>query len=126
MPEVKKICKKWKLPFQAPRIIYILFSDQTEKETKEMLKIEQIYFISQKTKYEEKSLSQTTKDTGHDFATVKKYSEKEDFNIGIRPKQQRSEKLSPYRDTVTEWLLDAQKSPRKQRHTAQRVYDRLS
>lgn len=90
-----------------------------------MLAMEQIYRIRELTKNEGKSLRQTAKDTGHDFITVKKYTDKEDFNIEIRPKQQRSGKLSPYREIVTKWLLDDQNAPRKQRHTAQRVYDRL-
>jgi len=33
--------------------------------------------------------------------------------------------MGPYRDTIDRWLLDDQKRPRKQRHTAHRIYERL-
>jgi len=63
--------------------------------------------------------------TGHDFETVKKYVEKEDFNHMIRPKQRRQGKLSPYRSIVTAWLINDKNAPHKQQHTAKRVFDRL-
>lgn len=110
---------------QAPLKNNILFSDQTEKENKEMLTMEQVYRIRNLKKFEGKSLRKIAEITGRDFATVKKYVEKENFNLELRPKQQRSSKLSPYRDVVIKWLEDDLKAPHKQRHTAKRVYDRL-
>jgi transposase len=76
-------------------------------------------------KFEEKSLRKISKETGHDFETVKKYVEKEDFNQKLRPKQKRKSKLSPYKELVTTWLVNDKQAPRKQHHTAKRVYDRL-
>lgn len=90
-----------------------------------MLTMEQIYRIKNIDKYEGKSLRKISKITGHDFSTVKKYVEKEDFNQKIKPKRKRVSKLSPYRSIVTNWLLMDQNAPRKQQHTAKRVYDRL-
>jgi transposase len=110
---------------QAPLENNILFSDQTEKENKEMLTMEQIYRIRNLRKFEGKSLRKIAEITGFDFATVKKYVDKENFNLELRPKQQRSGKLSPYKDVVTKWLQDDKKSPHKQRLTAKRIYDRL-
>ena len=52
-------------------------------------------------KFEGKSLRKIAQITGHDFETVKKYVEKENFNQPIRPKQKRQSKLSPYRQIVT-------------------------
>jgi transposase len=95
------------------------------KEEKErMLAMEQIYRIRNLTKIEGKSLREAARVTGHDFETVKKYTEKEDFNKEICPRQRRQGKLSPYKSIVTMWLTSDKAAPRKQRHTAQRVYNR--
>ncbi|MDD4145656.1 MAG: IS21 family transposase, partial [Clostridia bacterium] len=90
-----------------------------------MLTMEQIYRIKHLKKFEGKSLRKIADITGHDFETVKKYVEKDNFNLDIRPKQTRNSKLSPYREEVIEWLLGDEKAPHKQRHTAKRVYERL-
>ena len=54
-----------------------------------MLTMEQIYRIRNMKKFEGKSLRKISQITGHDFETVKKYIEKEDFNQTLRPKQKR-------------------------------------
>jgi transposase len=90
-----------------------------------MLTMEQVYRIRNMKKFEGKSLRKISQITGHDFETVKKYVEKEDFNQVIRPKQRRYGKLSPYKNIVTTWLVNDKKAPYKQQHTAKRVFDRL-
>jgi len=90
-----------------------------------MLTMDQIYRIKNLRKFEGKSLRKISEITGYDFATVKKYVEKENFNLEHRSKQQRNSKLSPYKDIVIKWLEDDKKAPHKQRHTAKRIYDRL-
>ncbi|MFA5537380.1 MAG: IS21 family transposase [Bacillota bacterium] len=90
-----------------------------------MLTMEQIHRIKYLRKFEGKSLRKIADITGHDFETVKKYVKKDDFNLETKPKQTRTGKLTPYRDLVIKWLVDDQKAPHKQRHTAKRVYDRL-
>jgi len=87
--------------------------------------MEQVYNIRNLRKFKGQSLRKIVEITGHDFATVKKYVEKENFNLELRPKQQRSGKLSPYKDIVIKWLEDDLRAPHKQKHTAKRVYDRL-
>jgi transposase len=87
--------------------------------------MEQVYRIKNMRKFEGKSLRKISEITGHDFSTVKKYVNKEDFNHEIRPKQRRQGKLSPYRNIVTKWLNDDKKAPHKQQHTAKRIFDRL-
>ena len=87
--------------------------------------MEQVYRIRNMKKFEGKSLRKISQLTGHDFETVKKYVEKDDFNQILRPKQRRKSKLSPYRGIVTTWLIKDKQAPHKQRHTAKRVYDRL-
>lgn len=76
-------------------------------------------------KYEGKSMNEIAKVTGHDFRTVKKYIEKNDFNIREKPKRKRTGKLSPYEEEVKKWLTKDKEAPKKQRHTAKRVYERL-
>jgi transposase len=90
-----------------------------------MLTMEQVYRIRNMKKFEGKSLRKISQLTGHNFETVKKYVEKDDFNQTIRPKQRRQSKLSPYRSIVTAWLIKDKQAPHKQQHTARRVYDRL-
>ncbi|HEY6950011.1 MAG TPA: IS21 family transposase [Nitrososphaeraceae archaeon] len=110
---------------QAPPKYNNLFSDETEKENKEMLTMEQVYRIKNMKKFEGKSLRKISEITGQDFSTVKKYVEKEDFNHEIRPKQKRGGKLSPFRNIVLKWLRNDRLAPHKQQHTARRVFDRL-
>jgi len=87
--------------------------------------MEQVYRIRNMKKFEGKSVRKIASITGHDFKTVKKYLEKEDFNQTIRPKQQRKGKLSPYIGTIRSWLVQDKQEPHKQQHTAKRIYDRL-
>lgn len=87
--------------------------------------MDRIYRIRYLNKFEGKSLRNIAKITGHDFETVKKYAEKDNFNLEPKIKQQRQGKLAPYEDLVREWLRKDIDAPHKQRHTAKRVYDRL-
>ena len=115
-----------KNPLQAPHKNSITFSEPTEKENKEMLTMDQVYRIRTLKKFEGKSLRKISEITGHDFNTVKKYAEKENFNHEIRPKQKRDSKLSPYKEIVKKWLINDKRAPHKQQHTAKRVFDRLT
>lgn len=54
-----------------------------------MLTMDQVYSIRYLRNHEGKSLRKIAKETGHDFQTVKKYVEKDDFNLNLRPKQKR-------------------------------------
>jgi transposase len=58
--------------------------------------------------------------------TVAKYADMEDFSPrpGTPPAQCRS-RVEPFSQVVDSWLRADQSMPRKQRHTAKRVYDRL-
>lgn len=63
-----------------------------------------------------------------DWKTVQKYIDKTDFNEPAP--QQASEqrlcpKLDPYKATIDKWLEEDKQAPRKQRHTARRVFHRL-
>jgi len=110
---------------QAPLKNNTLLGVESKGGTERMLTMEQVYRIRNMKKFEGKSLRKISQITGHDFETVKKYIEKDDFNLTIRPKQRRKSKLSPYRSIITTWLIKDKQAPHKQQHSARRVYDRL-
>jgi transposase len=63
-----------------------------------------------------------------DWKTVQKYVDMKDFNEPA-PKpaseQRLCPKLDPYKQIIDKWLEEDKKAPRKQRHTAKRVFHRL-
>lgn len=72
------------------------------------------------------SIRKIAEKTGHHFNTVKKYLEKEDWNVEIKPKKERESKLEPLKPIIDKWLMDDKKAPPKQRHTAKQIFKRLS
>lgn len=71
------------------------------------------------------SISEIHKKTRYDYKTIRKYLNKEEFNVTPSIKQKRPGKLTPYHEIIDKWLLEDKQFRRKQRHTAKRVYDRL-
>lgn len=88
--------------------------------------MEHIYHIRYEFNEKGKSIRQISRETGHSRQTIKKILEQEDFNKPAPSKQNRSSKTDQYRDQVRCWLIDDQTAPRKQRHTAHRIFNRLS
>jgi len=74
---------------------------------------------------EGKSIRQIARETGHDRKTIRKYLSMTDFSPPVKTKTTRKCKSGKYHAQVKEWLLEDEKAPGKQRHTARRVYDRL-
>jgi len=63
-----------------------------------------------------------------DWKTVRKYVDMTDFNEPApKPASEQSfcPKLDPYKPTIDKWLEEDKQAPRKQRHTARRVFHRL-
>lgn len=87
--------------------------------------MEQVYHIKKLYNQKEKSISEIARTTGHDRKTVRKYLKQDNFSIPVPIKRIRHSKTDAYREIVKQWLLDDQTAPRKQRHTARRVYHRL-
>lgn len=87
--------------------------------------MERIYHIRNLYFVKGKSIRQIAVETGIDRATIRKYIEQENFSDAGPVYQRRKSKTEPYRDQVRRILLEDDKSPRKQRHTAKRIYDRL-
>jgi len=90
-----------------------------------MLTMEQIHHIKYLFENKGKTLRKISSETGHHFNTVKKYVEKTNFNLELIPRKTHPRKLAPYVDLIDSWLEADLKAKPKQRHTAQRVYNRL-
>lgn len=76
-----------------------------------------------------KKVNEITKITGHNYRTIVKYLEKDDFNknadIKEGDRRGRPRKIDPVAPIIDKWLKEDKTAPVKQRHTAKRIYDRL-
>ena len=93
-----------------------------------MLTMDQIHHIRQ-LYYSQglTNISEIAKITGLNWKTVSKYVDMTDFNVqDPMPEEQHTfKKLEPFIPLIDEWLEEDKKAPRKQRHTAKRVFRRL-
>ena len=75
------------------------------------------------------NLTEVAEKMGCDWRTVRKYVDQEDFSPPTPASETVHEsKLDPYKPLIDSWLIGDKdkKTPRKQRHTAWRVHDRLT
>jgi len=72
------------------------------------------------------SVREIMRRTGYHYETVKKYLDLKHFNETTHPPRELPSLLDPLKPVIDGWLLDDLKAPRKQRHTAKRVYERLN
>jgi len=70
------------------------------------------------------SISELARQTGHSRNTIKKALRGEAWGYKERNEQQ-FPVLGPYRTLIEEWLKKDKEQPKKQRHTARRVFNRL-
>jgi transposase len=99
-------------------------NDQQRLEGRRMLKMDQYELIRTAHRVYRKSGREIALATGHSRNTVKKALEGQPWGYGPR-RQQPYPVLGPYLEIIDGWLLADQDAPKKQRHTAHRVYDRL-
>lgn len=90
-----------------------------------MLKVPQQQYIKFLYENEGWSVSDISNHLGIDWRTANKYAKKDDWNESLNKRKRAHPVLGPYLDVVDTWLVEDQIMPRKQRHTAKRVYDRL-
>lgn len=90
-----------------------------------MLSMDDIKYIKRLYESEGVSIREIMRRTGYHYETVKKYIDLEDFNVKIDEHRKSVSLLDPVKPIIDEWLLEDLKAPRKQRHTAKRVFDRL-
>ncbi|MGH4052528.1 MAG: IS21 family transposase [Clostridium sp.] len=115
-----------KYPLQAPSKYHTLKVVDTEgDECERMLTMDKINYITAIREFEGLSLREICRRTGFHFRTVKKYVDKENWSQElVEPKQMESE-LDLLKPIINIWLENDLKIPRKQRHTAVRVFNRL-
>ena len=93
-----------------------------------MLTMDQIHDIRFRFYEKGENVSEIAAAMHLDWRTVRKYIDQNDFN-GPAPKpvvdKKFCPKLDPYKADINEWLIDDKSAPRKQRHTAKRVFQRL-
>lgn len=90
--------------------------------------MDQIHRIREMYYQQGKNISQIASETGFNWKTVKKYVDMDDFNIpSPTPAVEtvHESKLDPFKPLIDSWLEADKLAPRKQRHTAKRVYHRL-
>lgn len=89
-----------------------------------MLKVDQYDYIRTAKRVYGKRIKQIARETGHSKNTIKKVLRGEYRGYKSRAKQPYPT-LGPYLQIIDQWLRDDKKRPKKQRHTAVRVYNRL-
>jgi len=72
----------------------------------------------------QKSIKQICRETGHSRETVRKVLRSEPLGYSLRTEQPYPV-LGSYLPVIDQWLEEDKKRPKKQRHTAKRIYDRL-
>lgn len=93
-----------------------------------MLTMDKVHFIRRLYYEQGKNIPTIIAETGYDRKTICKYIDMTDFNTP-EPKVKDPENICPkldnYKPLIDEWLAGDKKAPRKQRHTAKRVFHRL-
>lgn len=90
-----------------------------------MLTMIQIQNIRYQGIHKGKSIRAISKETGHNYRTIKKYIEKSDFNEPYKRRKGRPSKIDTVKIIIDRWLEEDKDRNPKQRHTAKRIYDRL-
>jgi len=89
-----------------------------------MLRMDQYEHVRTASRVYGHSISKIARDTGHSRNTIKKALQGEKQNYSPRKKQPHPV-VGEYSHIIEKWLIDDKTQPKKQRHTARRVYHRL-
>ncbi|MCR6850475.1 hypothetical protein [Bacillus sp. IBL03825] len=90
-----------------------------------MLTMIQQHHIKYLHQYKGMSLRAISKETGHNFQTVRKYAYLENHNLLPTLREPKGTKLDPYKAQINQSLEEDRKAPIKERHIGARVYKRL-
>lgn len=93
-----------------------------------MIAMDQIHRIRDLYYSQDMTLAEIARIEKVDWRTVRKYVDKEDFNESPPTpdnEEEHSSKLDPYKPIIDHWLEEDKKAPRKQRHTAKQIHNRL-
>ena len=89
-----------------------------------MLEVGQYEYIRVAHRVYGKSIREIARETGHSRNTVRK-ALKGEYKGYSKRKRQPYPVLGPYLGIIDAWLKEDQQRPKKQRHTARRIYERL-
>lgn len=89
-----------------------------------MLRMDQYGYIRTAARVYGKGIRQLSKETGHSRETIRKVLREEWHGYAARQRQ-RYPVLDGYLEIIDRWLEGDKEEPRKQRHTARRIYHRL-
>lgn len=90
-----------------------------------MLKVPEQQYIKFLREHEGYSISEIATRMNVNWRTAKKYADKDDWNETLEKRLGRYPVLGPYLEIIDTWLLEDETLPRKQRHTARRIFHRL-
>jgi transposase len=99
-------------------------SAKVGSEVEGMIRMDQYGYIRTAYRFYKKSIKQICRETGHSRQTVRKVLRSEPFGYSPRIEQPFLV-LGPYLQIIDQWLEEDKGRPKKQRHTAKRIYDRL-
>ncbi len=89
-----------------------------------MITVDQYEYIRTAHRVYDKKIKEIARQTGHSKNTIKKVLKTE--YVGYPPRQKQSYPvLGPYINLIDKWLTQDKDSPKKQRHTGTRIYNRL-
>jgi transposase len=89
-----------------------------------MLKVGQYEYIRTAHRVYGKKIREIARETGHSRNTIRRALRGQYNGYGARKKQPYPV-LGPYLEIIDSWVKEDRDRPRKQRHTAKRIYDRL-
>lgn len=89
-----------------------------------VIRMNQYEYIRTAYRVYDKGIRQIQKETGHSRVTIRKVLHGE-HAVYKRREHQRYPVLDAHRSTIERWLREDRESPKKQRHTARRIYTRL-
>jgi hypothetical protein len=100
-----------------------LYLTSRYKDERRMLAMDKVHGIRYRYFAEGEKISHIARTLGLDWRTVQKYVDMDDLNEPS-PKLERRlcPKLDPHKTVIDQWLTEDKQAPRKQRHTAQRLF----
>jgi transposase len=82
-------------------------------------------YLSNLSQYKGLSLREIAQRSGHNFRTVKKYVDREDWNLEYKPRKGRVSLLEPLKPVIDGWIMEDLKRSRKNRRTGTKIYSDL-
>jgi len=83
-------------------------------------------YLTNLSQYEGMSLREIAERSGHNFRTVKKYVDRDDWNETYKPRKERVSQLEPLKSVIDEWIVEDLKRGRKYRRTGTKIYNDLA